>query len=323
MKYSKVIIWGHPLYSHTHSYVHEAYYRAFKSLDYDVYWFHDEDYPQDFDFTNCLFIGEGFADKKIPINDTSCYLIMYCPSPIKYQNAERYIDIRMSAVNFKDHIQEYSLNKDTAIKLGPACYFEPKTSEKVKVKNNYVDYEMDDYDKIYISWATNLLPDEFEEEDVYLERENAIYYCGTISAQGECENYSNWEPFIKTCHKNGIQFIHNDPWANPLSMGDVIVLTQKSLLGVDIRGPKHLQQGLLTCRIFKNMSYGHLGLTNSQSVYEELDGNCIFNTNTEQLFYDGIENKNNYNLIKNGMNYVKENHTYINRINSILSILGD
>ena len=76
MKYSKVIIWGHPLYSHTHSYVHEAYYRAFKSMGYDVHWFHDEDYPEDFDYTNCLFIGEGFADKKIPINDTSCYLII-------------------------------------------------------------------------------------------------------------------------------------------------------------------------------------------------------------------------------------------------------
>jgi hypothetical protein len=54
MKYSKVIIWGHPLYSHTHSYVHEAYYRAFESMGYDVYWFHDEDYPEDFNYENCL-----------------------------------------------------------------------------------------------------------------------------------------------------------------------------------------------------------------------------------------------------------------------------
>ena len=176
MKYSKVIIWGHPLYSHTHSYVHEAYYRAFKSMGYDVHWFHDEDYPEDFDYANCLFIGEGFADKKIPINDTSCYLIMYCPSPIKYQGAGRYIDVRMSAINFKDHIQEYSLDKNTATKIGPACYFVPKTLEKIKVKNDYVDYEMDDYDKVYIAWATNLLPDEFEEDDIYLERENAIYF---------------------------------------------------------------------------------------------------------------------------------------------------
>lgn len=323
MKYSKVIIWGHPLYTHTHSYVHDAYYRAFKSMGYDVYWFHDKDYPEDFDYNNCLFIGEGFADKEIPINESSCYLIMYCPSPIKYQGSGRYIDVRMTAVNFKDHIQEYSLDKSKTTKLGPACYFEPKTSNKIQVKNDYVDYEMDDYDKIYISWATNLLPDEFEEEDIYLERENAIYYSGTISAQGVCENYSKWMPFLKACQENKIKFIHNDPWANPLSMGEVINRTQRSILGVDIRGPQHLKQGLLTCRVFKNISYGHLGLTNSSSVYEELDGNCVYNDDTEQLFYDGMSNRENYNLIKRGMQFVKENHTYINRINSILSILGD
>lgn len=321
MKYSKVIIWGHPLYSHTHSYVHESYYKTFKYLGYDVYWFHDDDYPLDFDYNNCLFIGEGFADKNIPINETSCYYIMYCPSPIKYQNAERYVDVRMTAVNFKDHIQEYSVDKQNSIKLGPACYFVPKTNQKVRVVNDYVDYEMDDYDKVYISWATNLLPEEFDENDIYLDRENIIYYSGTISPSGVCENYSNFIPFIEVCRKNNINFVHNDPWSNPLTTEEVIARTKKSILGIDIRGPQHLKQGLLTCRVFKNISYGHLGLTNSSTVYEELDGNCILNTDTEQLFYDGMKNKENYSLIKNGMKFVKENHTYINRIHSLISIL--
>ena len=58
-----------------------------------------------------------------------------------------------------------------------------------------------------------------------------------------------------------------------------------------------------------------------QEIYNELDGNCILNENTEQLFYDGMTNKENYKLIKSGMTYVKENHTYINRVNSLLSVL--
>ena len=321
MKYSKVVIWGHPLYSHTHSYVHDAYYKAFNHMGYEVYWFHDDDYPVDFDFSNTLFIGEGFADKKIPINDTSCYLIMYCPSPIKYQESSRYIDVRMAAVNFKDHIQEYSLNKNTALKIGPACYFDPKTSNKVRVKNDYVDYEMDDYDKVYISWATNLLPEEFNEDDIYIPREPNIYYCGTISPSGICENYSNFGPFMEECRKNDIGFIHNDPWANPLSTEEVIRRAQESLLGVDIRGPQHVKQRLLTCRVFKNISYGHLGLTNSEEMYRELDGNCVFCKDTAQLFYEGMKNRENEKLILDGMRFVKENHTYINRVNSLLSIL--
>lgn len=321
MKYSKIIIWGHPLYSHTHSYVHDAYYKTLRYLGYDVYWFHDDDYPDDFDFTNSLFISEGFADKKIPINDSSCYLIMYCPSPIKYKEAGRYIDVRMSAVNFKDHIQEYSLDKETADKVGPACYFVSKKSEKVRIKNDYHDYEMDDFDKLYISWATNRLPHEFNDDDIYIPREPNIYYCGTISPSGVCENYSNFIPFIEECKKNDIGFIHNDPWSNPLSTEEVIRRTQESLLGVDIRGPQHLKQRLLTCRVFKNISYGHLGLTNSEEVYSELDGNCVFCEDTSELFYVGMENRENEKLILSGMKFVKENHTYINRVNSIVSVL--
>ena len=321
MRYSKVIIWGHPLYSHTHSYVHSSYYKTFKFLGYETYWFHDDSYPVDFDYENCLFIGEGFADKNIPINSSSCYLIMYCPSPIKYVEAGRYIDVRMAAYNFKDHIQEYSLDKENYEVIGPACYFVNKTNERVIVKNDYVDYEMDDFDRIYISWATDLLPHEINDRDIHAEREKAIYFSGTMPNGASTDFQSKFLPFIKSCERNGISFIHNDPWTNPLSSEELIRRTKKSMLGVDIRGENHIKQGLLTCRVFKNISYGHLGLTNSERFLTELDGNCVYNSDTEQLFYDGMRNKDNHQMILNGMRIVRENHTFINRINSILKIL--
>ena len=74
-------------------------------------------------------------------------------------------------------------------------------------------------------------------------------------------------------------------------------------------------------QVFKNISYGHLGLTNSEEIYNEMDGNCIYNPDTRQLFYDGLDNIDNFDLISKGMQYVKENHTYINRAKSILSVL--
>ena len=180
---------------------------------------------------------------------------------------------------------------------------------------------MSDYDKVYISWATNKLPDEFNEDDIYIPREPNVYYCGTISSSGICENYSKFLPFMEECRKNNIGFIHNDPWANPLSTVEVIRRTQESIIGIDIRGPQHLKQKLLTCRVFKNISYGHLGLTNSEEIYKELDGNCVYCDDTAQLFYDGMGNRENEKLILDGMRFVKENHTYINRVNSLLSIL--
>ena len=96
---------------------------------------------------------------------------------------------------------------------------------------------------------------------------------------------------------------------------------QESVLAPDIRGPEHLRTRVVTCSVFKNISYGHLGLTNSEEIYNEMDGNCIYNPDTRQLFYDGLDNIDNFDLISKGMQYVKENHTYINRAKSILSVL--
>lgn len=322
-EYKKVIIWGYPLYSHTHSYIHEAYYKTLKYSNIEVYWFHDENYPKDFDFSNSIFLTEGFADKNIPLNNSSCYFVIYCPSPLKYIEAgvKKYVDIRLAANSFKDHIQEYSIKKEDCDKLGPSCYFQSKKNKIIKIKNDYVNYEINDFDILYIGWATNLLPHEFNEDWIYLKRENSIYFCGSISPHGVYENYSAFEPFIKECQKNNINFYHNNSWSNPLTSEQIIEYTQKSILGIDIRGPEHVKNGLLTCRISKNISYGHLGLTNSKGIYEELEGHCIYNSKPDILFHDGMNNKDNFSFIKNSMRYIKDNHTYVNRLESYFKIL--
>ena len=71
---TKIVIWGYPEHSHTHSYIHLGFYRAFKYLGFDVYWFDDDNYPTSFNFSNCIFLTEGFADRNIPLNKTSIYM---------------------------------------------------------------------------------------------------------------------------------------------------------------------------------------------------------------------------------------------------------
>lgn len=317
----KIIIWGHPLYSHTHSYINNGFYKAFKHLGYDTYWFDDNNYPADFDWNDCFFFTEGFADSKIPINKTSTYLVHCMPNPAKYVGkVKKLIDCRWCHLVHSDHVYNFTLDKTKAEKLGPCVYYE-KAKGTYKLKNDYVDYEIEDYDKVYLTWATDLLPHEFNYDDVYLPRENKIYFCGNLSQTGRCENYSIFEPFIKTCNENNIQFIHNDPFANPLSIEEVITRTKRSILGVDLRGPEHLKNGYVPCRLFKNISYGHIGMTNSFEIYKELDGNCLYNPDPTQLFYYGMENRNDHESIKTAMTYVRENHTFINRIESIMRIV--
>ena len=43
----RFVIWGYPLHTHTHSYIHYGFYKALKSLGYDVRWFDDEKIEED------------------------------------------------------------------------------------------------------------------------------------------------------------------------------------------------------------------------------------------------------------------------------------
>ena len=94
-----------------------------------------------------------------------------------------------------------------------------------------------------------------------------------------------------------------------------------SILGVDIRGPEHIKNGYIPCRTFKSISWGHLGTTNSSEVYKEFEGHCLYQEDTAQLFYDAMEKRTDYKFIKDAMKYVQENHTFVNRVQSIMSLL--
>lgn len=320
--YSKIIIWGYPLYSHTHSYIHHGFYDAFKYLGYETYWFHDSDFPSDFDYSNAVFWTEGFADKNIPLVDSSFYFVHVCPSPKKYLDADvKFVDVRTNSIWINDHVYSYTMDKKNLEKLGPVCYYQKATKNIIRIKNKHVDYEIEDFDKLYISWATDLLPYQFNFDEIHHERENKIYFCGNLSRAGICENYSTFSKFIAECESSGISFIVNDPWSNPLSKEEVIRRTKISILGADVRGPEHIRNGYVPCRVMKSMSYGHLGMTNSPEVFDELEGHCIYDQDPAKLFHLAMEKRHDTDFIRNGMSYVQENHTYVNRVKSIIKLL--
>ena len=72
---NKVVIWGHKPHTHTHSYIHWAFFRAFKSIGYDTYWFDAKDDVSSFDFSKTLFLTEWQSDSGIPIRNDSFYLV--------------------------------------------------------------------------------------------------------------------------------------------------------------------------------------------------------------------------------------------------------
>lgn len=336
MNFNKIIIWGFPLHSHTHSYIHGGWYKAFKHLGYETHWFHDGYHPtveSDFDYGNALFITEGYADSKIPIINSSIYFVHVCIHPEKYLGkVARLIEIRYLVDNIRDYNYEYTLDKSKCTKISDATYYE-KLHDNSGLRNSHNNPSPMEYECIYTCWATDLLPHEIQIDDANIphRRDNCIYWCGSYDKHNNPELHK----FLDAAATTGVGVVFNNPWNNPLSYEKVQELTLKSYMSPDIRcsgdqnkitigetGTCHKQIGYIPCRVLKAISYGLLGITNSRHVWELLERKVIYNDDEKQLFFDALKEIENVELIKEQMKIVKENHTYISRINDLLKVLS-
>ena len=70
----KVVIWGYPPDTHTHSYIHLGFAKAFAYLDYDVVWCDDDsDYADE--VKDSIVITEKNCINHLPIEKSSQYFI--------------------------------------------------------------------------------------------------------------------------------------------------------------------------------------------------------------------------------------------------------
>lgn len=295
--FKKVVIWGHKLHSHTHSYIHYAFYKTFKHLGYDTHWFDQYDNVSTFDFANCLFITEGQVDQNIPLREDCKYILHNCEAS-KYKNL---------------------FDKNRCIIL--QVYSHDVLPRKVIKKDDCIYYQPDDK-IIYMPWATDLLPHEIDQvkEEVLTRqhKNNVVYWIGTTSG-GFHGNDNQIEPFARACHQAGIQFTKT----RGLEADDNKNLIQNSYMAPAIQGKWQCDVGYIPCRIFKNISYGQMGITNSKTVYDLFKGKIVYNEDTYKLFFDAQKRIKNMNIkeLFELMDFVKEKHTYINRIATLLEFL--
>lgn len=290
---SKVVIWGHKLHSHTHSYIHAAFYKAFKKMGYPVYWFDNSDDVKGFDFTDALFITEGQVDARIPIRD-DCYYVAHNCSLEKYMNLpqENWIVLQV----YTDDV----LQRSGCKKVANCIYYD--------VPNK----------TLYMPWATDLLPEEInnlKQKLPSIKKSRDIFWVGTIGG-GTFGNQKEIAPFEKASKKSKVSFRK----LSGISEKEAIKAIQTSYMAPTIVGTWQKEKGYIPCRIFKNVSYGQLGLTNSYRVYELFDKKIVYNPDEYKLFYDAKDRLKTITKdeILELMDFVRDNHTYINRIDQIL-----
>jgi hypothetical protein len=329
-KFNKVIIWGFDNNSHTHYYTHWGWNSAFTHLGYETYWFSDNNHPENFDYENSLFITEGYVDAGIPINDSSTYIVHVCVNPDKYiGRVKRLIDMRYLVDHIYDINYRYVLDKDKATKISDTLYHET-LHDNGGISKNHVNPTPMKYEAIYTCWATDLLPHEINLDDAHIQRQKEIYWFGSANPG----NTKEIRLFAQECEKNGIRFLTNDPWNNPLPFDFVRQKTKESFMAPDIRtggdpnkialgetGTCHKHIGYIACRLFKSISCGQLGITNSKHMYEIMDKSVVYNEDESQLFNDALNNVGDIELIKKQMEIVREKHTFVKRVQDLLKVL--
>jgi hypothetical protein len=331
--FKKVIIWGFPLHTHTHSYIHACWVKTFKALGKETYWFSDEKHesPATFSYENCLIITEGFQDSKLPIHPSNVYFVHFCIYPQKYLRAgARLIEIRFHVNEFHDCNSEWKLDDGThtLIHLSDDVLYERLQSDVGVAKEfrGETPHPMN-YETVYLTWPTDLLPWEINLKDAETPRENVIHFVGTF--------YGNprFEKFKQVAIQHGIQWIHHDPWTKPVSFEESKEFVQKSILAPDFRpegtaedkayygelnGKNHLAIGYIPCRLYKNISYGHLPLTDSPHAAEHFGDAVVFDKDIETLFQKGLDAQSDIERKHRAMKFVQSRHTYLHRARDLL-----
>ena len=294
----KVVIWGDKLHSHTHSYIHQAFYRTFKYLGYETYWLDNADNIRGYDFCNTLFITEWQADEKIPLRDDCFYAIHNIKMPRnggvspRLSRYQRLIESG-KCINFRP---THNMIPHDAIQMEPAIYYCFST------------------ETLYIPWATDLLPYEIDvvkSEIKTRKKTNVIHLVGT--------HYPEINEFKAEAAAHGIQFrFHRGK-----TIEENKKLIQESYMAPAI--VTDLQQTIdyIPCRLFKNISYGQVGITNSRATNELFNNKLIFSEDKRKLFYlarEKIGSLDQQNLFEL-MDIVKEKHTYVNRIHHLLQFI--
>ncbi len=294
-KVKQFVAWGHKLHSHTHSYIHGAFIKAFQHLGYKTLWLDDSDDVSGIDFEATLFLTEAQVNGKIPIRD-DCFYILHNCDMAKFSSIPK--SNKMILQVYTDDVIKCHGGKPVEGHRG--CFYLT--------------------DCLFIPWGTDLFPDEIN-ENIKKVKENQIVTKRELNFVGM--GIEPWDQVEKFCKNNKIIYKQIGGFSNTnVDFNTNMRLIQESIIAPAVQCKWQVDNSYIPCRIFKNISYGKMGMTNNFRVYELFDKKILYSTDINELMKLGLdfENKSKEekdNILIPLMEYVRDSHTYLNRVELI------
>ena len=329
---SNMVVHGLRTSHHSHKYIHGAIYKIFlyiaSKMPYkvNVLWCDDDASEIYNDYSNYFIFSSPHynTDKYLPILDNAYYILHYRTHNVinnkhivKYSHLLR-IKKAVKYVEFRGLPKDY-INKKKIKFINPLFWY------YYDVQSN-LEGQKYNTNELNIPWATNLLPEEIDKNmDWVMEKHDynkKSYFCGSIWKTNNDE-VKQWKSI---CLKKKIHCLF-DKEEDEIKHQEKV---RSSLLAPAFQGEsQHYSQEsfYIPCRIFKNISFGALPITNNIGVYNMFkEYTIIYDEKLDVLFdkvleYRNYEKENKEQHLENMMNImnnVKNNHTFLNRIHDLI-----
>lgn len=330
-KINILVVHGLRSSTHSHYFIHEAIYKTFlyikSQCDFQlkVIWCDDNKKSSELYNENnkyLIFSSPHYnTDNHLIILENAYYILHYrTHSYINKEPIYKYNDLfkkkkAIKYIEFRGHPRELSKNKSNITFINKLFWY-------------YKDLNHREFptSELNIPWATDLLPKEIDKniESLYNNKDynKTSYFCGSIWKTNQKE-VNEWKLL---CIKNRINCLFDREQNKDQHQNKI----RYSYMAPAFQGETQRYSDknfYIPCRIFKNISYGALAITNNEGVYNMLkDYSTIYDNNLEKLFnkvleYRAWEEENkdlHIQKMVDIMNHVKENHTFINRINMLI-----
>ena len=314
-----VIIWGLKPYTHTHSWIHWGFAKAFEYLGFNVLWIDKNDTVDPSVFKDALVISEANNDEGILIDGSATYIVH------RYKK-DTYIGAK-KVVNLEFYSKPV---EDSEIKIYPphyqnmACVLKryQEIAQTVWFGNEILESNNMHAPTLFMSWGTDLLPNDIELIDpglIRASRRPDVTFVGSVWGV----NMNEMQDLVTKLAERKINFnvlgLHNGA---PINNEMAKHITRLSLFSPAIVGKDHIDMGYVPCRIYKNLSYSRMPATNLPHASEILPG-IVMETDLDRLIDQAIEFENNpdVNLMNGLVNHVRINHTFLNRAKNILEVI--
>lgn len=320
MNFSRYIVWGFHRHYHTHGHIHHGLFRALEHMfPGKAEWRDDVDGLPD-DISNTFFITNHDVALQLPASESCFYLIHGGSDSAECKAKFWHLKGHMSWNVFIDFSYAYDeaapfgrrpLNRPEAIWVAEDAPFYPS--------QNHMDFR----------WATDLLPHEIEANKAVARAWNpesrVINYVGTYWRVNEREIAD----FGRACRDGGIELRHYGAGqaeyngSKVVSIEDNVKLVRESYFAPAIVGSHHLTEGYLPCRILKNVSYGMMGVTNSEKVQRVFGGKLIHDDDPYRLFFTARDLLASTPIeeVHALMDHVRDHHTYVQRLEAIFKAI--